>query len=533
MASNAKPLKVNEPDCANRKHADDRSIVRDLYDGTRRMREAKEKYLPRETGESPQEYDARLNRSFCYPGVEDAVDDILGRIFRVPLAVDTKGSPLFDDLIEDVDLCGNNLHRFARDVAQDALLDGICYVLVDMPRVEARTLAEQRAAGARPFFRKIPAAEMLGLRVGRRNGKEIVEQVRIHECASVSAGEFGEEKVEQVRVINAPGDPIPSVPGVVPTRALCTYTIYRKTDDAKDEWTVVESGTIDSDFIPLVAVYTERCEFMRARPPLVNLAWINVAHWQSSSDQRNILRVGRVPILFASGVKQEEIAPDGTVTIGSSRIFAFGDYQANMRYVEHSGAAIEAGASDLKSLEEKMKSTAAELLTRPGDRTATEAAIQTAQDNSWLSDIAAGIKDSFNLALSYAAIWLGLAEDAAPTVTIAMTVDGAPNTAELDALNKARDRGDITRLTYLKELARRNLFAEDFDPKEEAENATEEENVEPNLAPKPPAGNAPPESDMQPGDGTTGDAGDEGIDDTGEMDDEMPMGGDMGKDAAA
>jgi len=35
---------------------------------------------------------------------------------------------------------------------------------------------------------------------------------------------------------------------------------------------------------------------MQAKPPLLDLAWLNVEHWQSASDQSNILHVARVPI---------------------------------------------------------------------------------------------------------------------------------------------------------------------------------------------------------------------------------------------
>jgi hypothetical protein len=41
---------------------------------------------------------------------------------------------------------------------------------------------------------------------------------------------------------------------------------------------------------------------MRGSPPLLNLALLNIKHWQSQSEQDNILHVARVPLLVAYGL---------------------------------------------------------------------------------------------------------------------------------------------------------------------------------------------------------------------------------------
>ena len=40
---------------------------------------------------------------------------------------------------------------------------------------------------------------------------------------------------------------------------------------------------------------------------MIDLAWLNLAHWQSASDQRHILHVARVPFLFGRGLSEGEI----------------------------------------------------------------------------------------------------------------------------------------------------------------------------------------------------------------------------------
>ena len=56
--------------------------------------------------------------------------------------------------------------------------------------------------------------------------------------------------------------------------------------------------------------------FMTAHPPLMDLAWLNLAHWQSASDQRHILHVARVPILFGRNLT----LPEDGLALGPNRL---------------------------------------------------------------------------------------------------------------------------------------------------------------------------------------------------------------------
>jgi hypothetical protein len=52
-----------------------------------------------------------------------------------------------------------------------------------------------------------------------------------------------------------------------------------------------------ADYIPFVPLYGTRLAFMMGISPLRDVAYLNVKHWQSQSDQDTILHVARVPIL--------------------------------------------------------------------------------------------------------------------------------------------------------------------------------------------------------------------------------------------
>lgn len=103
--------------------------------------------------------------------------------------------------------------------------------------------------------------------------------------------------------------------------------------------------SLDGDGTPLGSFAS-----MLLRALLIDLAWLNLAHWQSASDQRHILHVARVPILFGRALQ----VADGEIEIGPNRLILADDPAAGLRFVEHFGTAIAAGRQDLVDLEDRM-----------------------------------------------------------------------------------------------------------------------------------------------------------------------------------
>ena len=131
-------------------------------------------------------------------------------------------------------------------------------------------------------------------------------------------------------------------------------------------------------------VYGKRLGYMQATPPLLELAYTNVEHWQSKSDQQNILHVARVPILFA-------------------RMLGEGD----LKYVEHTGAAIEAGRLSILDLEDRMRQAGAELLvSKPGNVTESQTLADNEQGACALQKIATNVEEAADQALQLMADWV-------------------------------------------------------------------------------------------------------------------------------
>lgn len=411
-----------------------------LLGGTWAMRKAGPTYLPKWPNEGQLAYEMRLAVSTLFPAYKRTVATLAGKPFSKPITVGEDVPAPIKALLPEIDSEGRNLDAFGAQVLEVALGYGLTGILVDFPRMDGvQTLADQRARGARPYFVLIKPQAILGWRMQRSGAMWRLTQLRLMECVKEPDGAYGEREVEQVRVLE---------PG--------RWEVHRKND--KGAWILFDEGLSSLPVIPFVPIYGEQHGFMEGVPPLLEVAHLNVQHWQSSSDQQNILHVARVPILTVIGANE-----DTSITVGASSAVKL-PMDADMKWVEHTGAAIGAGRQDLVDIEERMRQAGAELLViAPGKITATQVATENAVGMCALQRIAAGLQDGLNSALQFMADWMSL-----PTGgTVTLFDDYAKATlaeASAELLLKANTAGKISDATFLGEMQRRGILAAGIDP---------------------------------------------------------------------
>ncbi len=121
------------------------------------------------------------------------------------------------------------------------------------------------------------------------DGKLVLTALRIKEVVVEDGDDFGQTKVEQIRYLT---------PGKV--------EIYRKSrgTEGAANWEIFDQWETSRKDITPVTLYTKRTGFMCGSPPLLNMALLNIKHWQSQSEQDNILHVARVPLLTVFGLEE-------------------------------------------------------------------------------------------------------------------------------------------------------------------------------------------------------------------------------------
>ena len=442
----------------------DRMIPRwDLLDavlgGTEALRAAAELYLPRHEAESDVNYKQRLESAVLENLYELTLDGLAGKPFKQDINVNEDVPvQIRDDILPDVDLQGKKLDIFLADWFRLGVHKGFAHVLVDFPRPslpangEQRTLADDRRENLRPYWVLVRPDNVIFLESKIVDGREILTHVRIRETEVVRDG-FAEMEIERIRVLE---------PGSV--------TLFKKNE--KGKWLEEDSWETGLKFIPMVTFYAAREDVALCKPPLMDLAYLNIAHWQSSSDQRHILTVSRFPLLAAKGVSEAE----GKLKIGPNSLLSSENPDSEWYYVEHAGGAIAAGRTDLQDLRDSMTAYGAEFLrAKPGTETATAAALDSAEASTPLGKMIKVFQDCAAIALDFTAAWMKIASGVGGTIEIPLDFEYQGLTEQgLPSLEKARSSRDISRRTYLEGLKRRGVLPEDFDADEDREWLDEE-----------------------------------------------------------
>ncbi|KQQ40454.1 DNA-binding protein [Duganella sp. Leaf126] len=427
------------------------ALIDALLGGTKAMRAAGEQYLPRWPAEDSDSHKTRLAVATLFPAYQRTIEVLGAKPFSKPVTLGKDVPAKLQPWLEDVDRQGRNLHAFLAEVGQEALGYGFSGILVDYPPTQDKdgkqlyvTKADEQAAAVRPYFVQIHPKNILGW-LTDRNG---LKQLRLLETATEEDGEFATKEVEQVRVL---------------TRGA--WATWRKVEggNKQDDWQIHERGVTTIKGIPFVPVYGNRLGFMRARPALLELAYANVEHWQSKSDQQNILHVARVPILFGKGLGESQIS------VGAGTAVKAEHPDADLKFVEHSGKAIDAGRLSILDLEDRMRQAGAELLViKPGNVTESQTLADNEQGACALQKVAENIEDSGDQALQFMAEWVGEAQGGHITV---FKDFGAATLAEASAelLLKVNQAGRLSNESLYGELQRRGIVRPDATWAEEQE----------------------------------------------------------------
>ena len=436
---------------------------RALMGGTDSMRAAGKTYLPKFKAEAAEDYKARLASSWLFNGMRKTVKDMTGRVFSKSIEI-TEGSERLKGFADNINMQGQDLSTFASDVFKDAFVPGISYIMVDAPRRDGETTRSQAATlGLRPYMVHLRAEDILGFKTGLFGNVLALSMLRIMESVTDDDPKdpFSQINVDQVRVLSREGSAV-------------SVEIYRKNN--KDEWLVVDEYQTNAEEITVIPFYAQRTGFFMGEPVLEDLADVNIAHWQSQSDQRHILHFARVPILFASGRGEDE-----PLIISASQAVTSRDTDAKLSWVEHSGAAIGAGRTDLKDLEYQMQALGLQLLVASNE-TATGAVLDSAKETSTLSMMADNLKDALEQALTWMAFYAGLPEQ---DITVVVNKDFGvmPLTAqEVHVMQQDVALGLLSKEAYYEERKRRGFLRPDLDTENDMDRVTEEA---PDLAGEP------------------------------------------------
>jgi len=417
-----------------------------LWGGTPRMRLAEKKYLPQEPRESNEAYQVRLERTYLFNGYKRAVKHLASQPFTKPVSV--SGLPPELQYIEDdADSQGNSLTDVAYQLLEIGLQRGLYHVLVDYPLVDGElTVADARRMNIRPYFNVVDPIHLLGWKHHRHGGVNILDEIRMREIEVEETGDgFEETFVTRIRIYRP--------------NEVENHVRYGSSpgEDFKEE----SLGENTLGEIPLITGYTERTGFLTGAPPLEDLIWLNIRHWQSSSDQNNILHVARVPFILGTGFNENEL---DDIEIGAQRAIISTNSEADMKYVEHTAQAVGAGEKDLQKTEAQMQRMGADILYQKSvaRQTATGRQMDKADSLSIMQVIIRDLEHTLERSIQKAGRWLNISERRLEEIKVSVGEDLSLAGAESDPIDKFEmwfDKGRIDIEDYNKEMKRRGIIS--------------------------------------------------------------------------
>lgn len=440
----------------------------DLLGGKDCMRARGEQWLPKEPNESKGKYDNRIQRSFLNNGYKKALKNIAAKPFSQPVKIEGELSEQLSLIEGNADQKNTSITSFAQTFFQDGTHRGVCHIFVDYPNVEeGQNLKDQREQEIRPYFILIKAEDLIGWKIEKtKSGSSRLTQIRFRESVTTNTGKYNSVSQERVRVFNAP---VGNEKG--------TFEVYVKPKNHKegDEWVLDNdaSGTHTYPGIPLATCYiSEEEEIFVTRPTLEELADTNLAHWQSNSDQRNILRFARTGVVTATGVTDEEVK---AIVWGPDQVIASTSVNAKIGVLEYEGKSIEHGRADLKDLEQQMEILGMSPFIDKARATATEVVSENSQSETVLQSWVRLLENTITWAYQIAAKWVGeeLPEDFKVNIfsEFGITTNTESGVTSLIAM---REKKLITEPTFLKEVKRRGVLSEDVDVEKETVELEEE-----------------------------------------------------------
>lgn len=369
-------------------------LLDDLCEGERRIKEQGVLYLPMLEGQNAKQYHSYKMRGTLYNATDRTIGGMCGCIMRKEpeFFVPDKLKNILGSIMVD----GRSAIELVRDCVQNILKTGRYGLLIDM--------SETQSTDNVPFIATYEASNIINWRTAKWGDTELITFLVLQENIDVISEEdaFESEQEQQIRVLQLIGDSDLLEEEQTFENCILEIQLYRK---VKGEWMphgepinpIIAGKKFNR--IPFVCLGSLKNGMDVSKPPLIDLANINIAHWRQTVDHAHGLHYTALPTPWAAGFQVDKSS--GKLHIGSQTAWISSDPSANCGYLEFSGAGLSAIVVDLDKKEKQMASLGANLIERQrsGVEAAETARIRQTTETVSLSTIvdciASGIEKAF------------------------------------------------------------------------------------------------------------------------------------------
>ena len=419
--------------------------IRACSEGTQYLRENALRYLPQQPRELKDAWEGRVSRSVFSPYFSRVVRQAIGLILRKPVDFDGGDETFWEEWRANVDRQGTDLESFLRGQLEVSIAFGHCAWLTDFPKADGVvTLKDQNDAALKPYFVPVLPWNILGWRHDVRDSaaKGQLQQVRIKEFVAKPDGRYGLKYVEQIRVLEPAG-----------------FELWE--DLETTGWTQIEAGQTSLSEVPLAVTYAGKMGTLFSKPPLLDIAHLNLTHFQRHADLIHALHIAAQPMLVLKGF--DDMGDPVGLSVNNAILLP---PEGDAMYVEPASSAFDAQRAELEALAEEISTLGIATLVK--QKNTAESGLSKSLDrvdsNSMLALISKDLELTLQQAIDWAAEFAGVE---APVVRLDRDFDLSQMEAqELTAINTLYTSGLLDQETALMLLKRGELLPADTDLEE-------------------------------------------------------------------
>jgi hypothetical protein len=412
----------------------------DAAEGEHAIHAARTLYLPKLAEEETVDYEARLNRTPFFNAFWRTISGLKGTLFRKSPSLTAPDSVIL--ALEDADMAGTPLDVLAQGLAEEVMITGRAGLLVDYPMVEmaeGMTVAEFESSGFRPCIAMYTADSIINWRAGRVGNRTALTFVVLAETATIlgdSEFEAGTEARYRVLDLTDQG------------YRVRVFRVGEKSDELISETFPKMRGQAMWE-IPFQLFGHDSLSWTVASPPLLDLAQLNLHHYQVSADYEHGCHFSGLPTPFISGMVLGE---GERLRLGSKTAIVCPDPQAKGSYLETTSD-FRALRTNLDEKKNEMAVLGARML--EGQKATVESAETMKQRASGEQSQLAAFADILSSGISRVLVWFRDWMRVSGDVSYQISKDFVPaglTAQELSALVSAWQSGAISSETLHENL---------------------------------------------------------------------------------
>ena len=379
------------------------SICREVIAGEDVVKEKGEKYLPMATHKSKDvqkaRYEAYKMRTPFIPFTYMAYQMQHAMVFRrnptIVCSEDFKNS----GLLTNVDGKGNSLYQFCSNAFDDLLKTGFGGMLLDMPKAaQGMTVYDAEKMGIRPYLTYYPAEMIVNKIFDNSSGMSRLKLVVLREKVNVYRDEFTLLNRERYRVLAINNE------GYYEQRIWTP--VYNEKEEITDMTVEVVPVYIKGqqiNYIPFVLLPTDDAE----KPPLYDLAMMNIHHYQVMADYYNGLHKVTMPTGYITGYTSRDDDDDDEIILGDDVFITEENSDARFGVLSYAGEGMEHTKDGIDKIENLiagifMKSIAPDKKT---SETAESAYVHRSGENARLATFARNVSEKLSQIVQWYEEW--------------------------------------------------------------------------------------------------------------------------------